>query len=99
MAEIEKSVAAAVGYRLRGGPLVEQAGQLATQRVHQADQLRPVRGRKWITSQSHVNAQMEAANDPAGARQSIEIGGHADLALAPSPPRGSKILHQGVRLG
>jgi hypothetical protein len=31
MAEIEKSVAAAVGYRLRGGPLDEQAGMNKTQ--------------------------------------------------------------------
>jgi hypothetical protein len=31
MAEIEKSVAAAVGYRLRGGALVEQAGMIKTQ--------------------------------------------------------------------
>ena len=40
MAEIEKSVAAAVGYRLRGGPLVEQAGAIKTQALAELPQFK-----------------------------------------------------------
>jgi hypothetical protein len=40
MVEIEKSVAAAVGYRLRGGHLVEQAGEIRTLALAELDRFK-----------------------------------------------------------